>query len=117
MADSLNGIVIGGLLGSNVGTLIVAQFNLGWWGAQVVVPPPVSSGGGSGGDPSSYYRELDEKRPKVLNTWVRIGHRTYQRSFKLSDKQANIVVKVINKTNAVQETVVKVLGLTKKERD
>lgn len=115
MADSLNGILTGGLLGSNVGTLIVAQFNLGWWGADVVIPPeppPPSSYFGGGGDPSG----PQIRKPKVVNIWVRFGNRTFQRSFKVADKRATQIVKVINRTNEFKKAVsVKISKLTRKD--
>jgi hypothetical protein len=111
MADSLNGILIGGLLGNNVGTLIVAQFNLGWWGVEVVEPPYVPPPIGSGGDPGG-----EAKRPKVINIWVRLGTKTYQRSYRVSEKRATQIVKVINRTNTLKKAVsVKISAMKKKD--
>jgi len=113
MADRLNGILTGGLLGSNVGTLIVAQFNLGWWGVDVVEPPvvPPYRPPVTGGDPGGQV-----KKPKVINIWVRFGTKTYQRSYRVSEKRATQMVKVINRTNKIKTAVsVKISAMKKKD--
>lgn len=106
MADSLGGIVTGGLLGAGVSSLILAKFNLFGFGVEVIEPPvepPITGGGGGGG-----YGPGPVSHDKLLRIWINIRGKQYSKSYLVSDRVATPLIKAVNVTEKVVVSIKKI---------
>lgn len=90
--DSLNGILIGGMLSRSVGSLITGFFNLGPFDVEVI--EEVVRAGSSSSD-------KDEK-VHYLQFTITLQDRVHKKSFKLSERKAKLVMKIVNRTEIIK---------------
>ena len=89
--DSLNGILLKGLLGRGPGSLILGFFNLGWLGISIgisdipgkpMVYPPL------------YGTDREEERDKYLTIKIRLKDNDYTKVYRISAGEANVLIKL-----------------------
>ena len=83
MADRLNGLLIGGMLNSNPGSLILGSFHLGPFSVVVTTQPPQ-------GGPN---RSIEQEK-YFLQFKVTLNGNVHHKAYELSKRTAGVMVKL-----------------------